>query len=104
VATGRDHVECHGLDWRAGLLLLCGPWVHRIVPFRMEGVAADIEGIHLGIADLDALLVGALVAARCRKSLAAAAASSPLPIAHKPRSGTPRGKAEPAAAEIRSVL
>ena len=27
----------------------------------MERVAADIEGIHLGIADLDALLVGALV-------------------------------------------
>ena len=27
----------------------------------MERVAADIEGIHLGIADLDALLVGPLV-------------------------------------------
>src|SRR6516165_9280536 len=27
----------------------------------MERVAADIEGIHLSIADLDALLVGALV-------------------------------------------
>jgi hypothetical protein len=27
----------------------------------MERVAADIEGIHLGIADLDALLVGAFV-------------------------------------------
>ena len=27
----------------------------------MERVAADIEGIHLGVADLDALLVGALV-------------------------------------------
>jgi hypothetical protein len=27
----------------------------------MERVAADIEGLHLGIADLDAFLVGALV-------------------------------------------
>jgi len=27
----------------------------------MKRVAADIEGIHLGIADLDALFVGALI-------------------------------------------
>jgi hypothetical protein len=29
----------------------------RVVPFRMEGVAADGEAFHLGVADLDAFLV-----------------------------------------------
>src|ERR1039458_4118043 len=32
-----------------------------VVPFRMEQVACDIEGFHLGVADFDALFVGACV-------------------------------------------
>src|SRR5712691_6496645 len=29
-----------------------------VVPFRMECVALDVEGLHLGIADFDAFFVG----------------------------------------------
>src|SRR3954467_1434664 len=32
-----------------------------VVPLRVEGIAGDIEGHHLGIADLDALGIGCRV-------------------------------------------
>src|SRR5262245_1934890 len=36
-------------------------WLDGVVPLRMERIAGDVEGGHLGVADLDAFLVGALV-------------------------------------------
>src|SRR5712691_5843456 len=33
------------------------PWSNSVVPFWMEGVTCDVKRLHLGIADLDALLV-----------------------------------------------
>ena len=33
----------------------------RVVPFRMELIAGDVEAFHLGFADLDALLIAARV-------------------------------------------
>src|ERR1700720_3900593 len=35
--------------------------VDRVVPFRMERVAADVESLHFGIGDLDALLIGPFI-------------------------------------------
>ena len=32
----------------------------RVVPFRMERVAADVESLDFGVGDLDALLIGPL--------------------------------------------
>jgi hypothetical protein len=32
-----------------------------VIPFRVEGIGLDVAGIHLGIADLDALRVGARI-------------------------------------------
>ena len=36
-----------------------GSWRDGIVPFGVECIALDIEGIHFGVADLDALRIGA---------------------------------------------
>ena len=33
----------------------------RVVPFRMERVAADVESLHFGIGYLDALLIGPFI-------------------------------------------
>jgi len=33
------------------------PWFGCIVPFGMEVIASDVEGVHDGFADLDALLI-----------------------------------------------
>src|SRR5580704_15291568 len=33
----------------------------RCSPFRMERVAADVESVHFGVGDLDALLIGPLI-------------------------------------------
>src|ERR1700693_2998103 len=38
--------------------------VDRVVPFRMERVAADVEVLHFGVGDLDALLILAALAIR----------------------------------------
>jgi hypothetical protein len=38
------------------LLQLFRTRVDRVVPFRMEGVAADVEVLHFGVCDLDALV------------------------------------------------
>ena len=35
--------------------------VDRVVPFRMERVAANVEVLHFGVGDLDALLIGPLI-------------------------------------------
>src|ERR1700674_410155 len=43
------------------LLRFCGPWPDRVVPFRMELIAGDVDAFHCGLADLDALLVAARV-------------------------------------------
>jgi hypothetical protein len=29
-----------------------------IIPFRMERITGDVEGVHLGVAELDALRIG----------------------------------------------
>src|ERR1700680_980326 len=41
-----------------GLFQPCWSRSDGVVPFRMECIALDVEGLHLGIADFDALFVG----------------------------------------------
>ena len=51
------HNKCYGSGW---------PGLDRVVPFRMELIAGDVEALHCGIADFDA----PLIAARVERALA----------------------------------
>src|SRR5271165_6300607 len=51
-AKDTQNNKCYGSGW---------PRLDRVVPFRMELIAGDVEALHRGIADFDALLIAARV-------------------------------------------